>query len=824
MTTVVTIAQLQFASPMWLLAAGAVAIPILVHFFAQRRTTEIVLPSIVFLRQVTQTRSHQFRLTNILILALRCTIIIAIAIAFAQPIWSNDNPNSDSQASLQHNSEIILILDASSSMTRDAQNKTIFKTARDAILTKLNTLQDTNTPAAVIIATAHPTSLLPKLTTNIQPLIRLTKDTHVTHEHANMPAAVQLASTMRPTPDPQANREIHIYTDTQQTQFPNPYPESTADSLHNILNLNNTPQWGHVVSTLIKNANTRIIIHKIQSDKSNVDNITISIILAEPAQPQVGEDTQITVEVSNLTPHHIQQRVLLYHNDNTPLVHNVDIQPFAKTYCIFHVRFETQGIHELTATIADPGSYHIDDAASHIVKVQDKIHVGIIGAEFDSNNTIKKYIATALAPDDAANIDLTWIDPTNYHADNLQHSIILEQYLCSFDVLVLCNTTVPSNFLHNLMQAVSTHGNSLLWMISSPEDVAQIHTFHTLAPDNMKPNIQPVKWFDLAGSKQNNTRTRSVKIRDGQFEHTALQTFQGPLRRALQDITFQSYMPITFSDPAKPLLRLDTGDPLLVTTPLGAGQYAVFTANINPANSTFVKSPLFPIFMYDIVQYLDAYQSTTTQQQRIFVGDPVPLQIDLRLPDIASALISTSLQLSDFRFDPEPKGRIWIEQGTTNGNTMTLRLPPANTPGIIRAHLKSTPNTAAAVAVQLDSRESDFKPIPYHLLQSLLITGSYVSSSAITSPSDDWTALEIDYHTLDLNIPDTQLAKSDGNTTDNKSSLLSSWLPQQIDGSISLWPLAIILALIGVILEQFLLIIHRVQDRTNATQWRGGVG
>ena len=75
----------SFLSPLFLAAAVAAAVPILLHLF--RRRTEVVVdfPSVRLLERVPIERQHRRRLREIILLILRVTALILLALSFARP-------------------------------------------------------------------------------------------------------------------------------------------------------------------------------------------------------------------------------------------------------------------------------------------------------------------------------------------------------------------------------------------------------------------------------------------------------------------------------------------------------------------------------------------------------------------------------------------------------------------------------------------------------------------------------------------------------------------------------------------------------------------
>src|SRR6266851_7118153 len=79
-----------FLTP-WFLAAGlAVGLPVWLHLLRKHKTTPLPFSSLMFFEKRTQSSIKHRRLKYLLLFALRCLLILLLALAFARPyIHSN---------------------------------------------------------------------------------------------------------------------------------------------------------------------------------------------------------------------------------------------------------------------------------------------------------------------------------------------------------------------------------------------------------------------------------------------------------------------------------------------------------------------------------------------------------------------------------------------------------------------------------------------------------------------------------------------------------------------------------------------------------------
>jgi len=76
----------SFLAPMWLLLAGAAAVPLLLHLLKRRIDLKIDFPAVRYLLRAKQDNRQRLRVQNLILMALRIMAILLIAAAAARPI------------------------------------------------------------------------------------------------------------------------------------------------------------------------------------------------------------------------------------------------------------------------------------------------------------------------------------------------------------------------------------------------------------------------------------------------------------------------------------------------------------------------------------------------------------------------------------------------------------------------------------------------------------------------------------------------------------------------------------------------------------------
>jgi hypothetical protein len=118
---------LRFLSPLFLLGALAVAIPIVLHLFRRRNDPIVPFSALRFLHAVPIEQARRRRLQDLLLLALRAAALLLLAAGFARPYF--ETPVNPSEAGVT-----IVAVDVSASMGDATRFARALALAGDAVL------------------------------------------------------------------------------------------------------------------------------------------------------------------------------------------------------------------------------------------------------------------------------------------------------------------------------------------------------------------------------------------------------------------------------------------------------------------------------------------------------------------------------------------------------------------------------------------------------------------------------------------------------------------------------------------------------------------
>lgn len=79
--------MLHLLQPIWLLASGAIVVPVAIHLWNVRKGKVLRVGSVELLTEAAQQRARSLRLTEWFLLLLRCLLILLFSLLMAKPYW-----------------------------------------------------------------------------------------------------------------------------------------------------------------------------------------------------------------------------------------------------------------------------------------------------------------------------------------------------------------------------------------------------------------------------------------------------------------------------------------------------------------------------------------------------------------------------------------------------------------------------------------------------------------------------------------------------------------------------------------------------------------
>lgn len=117
---------MAFLSPLFLIGAAAAALPILLHLLKRQPEQRVKFSAVRLLRSAPVEHRGRRRLRELLLLALRVSALLLLALAFARPFFAAEGVGGSAGVT-------IVALDTSLSMSAPGQFERARELARDAV-------------------------------------------------------------------------------------------------------------------------------------------------------------------------------------------------------------------------------------------------------------------------------------------------------------------------------------------------------------------------------------------------------------------------------------------------------------------------------------------------------------------------------------------------------------------------------------------------------------------------------------------------------------------------------------------------------------------
>ncbi len=205
-------------------AAAAVSVPIIIHLLNRKRFRIVRWAAMRFLLAAQRQNVRRMRLEQLVLLAVRTTLILLLVLAmasvmpWAEEIWQRLFPASAAGAIAgSQRTHRIVVLDGSLSMaTRTGGEATCFDRARALAVDLLNT-SPSGDGFSVILMAAPPQRIVPEPSDDAGKVARELQALRLPHGNADVPATLNAIDDMlRRSPGKFDAREVYFLTDLQR--------------------------------------------------------------------------------------------------------------------------------------------------------------------------------------------------------------------------------------------------------------------------------------------------------------------------------------------------------------------------------------------------------------------------------------------------------------------------------------------------------------------------------------------------------------------------------------------------------------------------------
>jgi hypothetical protein len=261
----------SFLNPLLLFGGLAIAAPIIIHLFMNRRVKPVVWAAMRFLQVSVQKRQKRMNVEDLLLLLLRCLFLVFLALALARPVLGGHG-----SAGLTHGSETaVIVLDNSYSMGAEEGGVSRFDEARKAAGEIVDNL-GSGSSVAVFLFSDVVRAVIPEPTFDLNLARKVIGDATLSDRTTDVqPVLAEALEMLRQQRGGQRN--IYLITDGQASGW---------KSFDDIRKMTTDPA-----------ARTHVIL--VGGSGKPLRNLCVSDLRLESAIAAVGEPARFSVAVTN---------------------------------------------------------------------------------------------------------------------------------------------------------------------------------------------------------------------------------------------------------------------------------------------------------------------------------------------------------------------------------------------------------------------------------------------------------------------------------------------------------------------------------------------
>jgi hypothetical protein len=667
----------------------AVAIPIVIHLFHKSKFRVVPWGAMHLLEAVLRKNTRRLKLEQLLLLLLRCSIPVALALLMARPVLRGfERLIGDAKTST------IVVLDNSYSMEAGGLNRSNYLQAREAARQILE-LPPPGSEAAVVQMAGGVSVLLDEPTFDLERLRGELGKTRSGFGAASVPEALDVVRALLAKAH-QPNREVVVLSDFQEVSWGDaeaPLRMKAADALRSGA------------------FETRLTL--FHAGAAITDNVSVQKI--EFSRPVLGVGQQLRIR-AHLRNHGEASwpdlRVVLKVDGKERDGQRTTLPPGEAGQVLFTHTFDTSGSHVVEVAVeADPLT--ADNALMQAIAVWDQVPVLLVSG--DSNPEPLRgetdFVEIALRPFSASKADLADLLTTK----TIEAKELDAKALSETRVVLLANVPQLNDVQLKALEGFVRDGGGLLVFPGNRINSAWYNT--TLYADGR--GLLPLPVASLAGSL-NQAGTRAAIVSQ-HFEHGALEMFNDPRNGNLSDAQIWLWYRMREEAAARAaerglsvIARLDSGDPFLVEKKLGAGR--IVQAAV-PCDADWTNLPMRPFYLPLMQQLATHLASSVYPPRNVEVGRS--LVAFLPAADAGKRAVLTDPDGRALELPVAARGmRAVVEHGATQRPGLYV----LDTPGGQKIHF----------VVQTDRRESELRQLPPERLQAMAksMGASLVSSWA----------------------------------------------------------------------------------------------
>jgi len=677
-----TLAAISLLTPaLFALGALGLSLPVIAHLLNRRARKRVTFPTIRLLEASSASQSGLFKMRRLLLLLVRSLAVLAIALAFARPMWVAGESAADPDAGVS----VVIVFDNSASSAMRADGVRVIDALRSTASRVLDDLIPGRDRVNVVFAEARPRAMFPQMTANPQAVRTDLETVDPTLARGDLIAAVGSAGQMLQTQAGQ--RRIVVISDLQQTNWADVLDRATLGT------------------SLAPGVQLTVLPFALDVP----DNVALARPRLDPPRPIAGQPAQAIVTVHNYSMAARDVTVSLNVDGATVTSQRVQIAARAHQDVSFTIATPDRGQHAVAFSVDGRNdAWETDNRASAVFRAVSRVPVLVIGDDDpESVGSVSYFVTRALAPlgDERDELEVR-------HA----HTAAVDPVALTDVDLVF--VTAVGRLTTQAAQAIKRYvhdGGGVVWLSDDGpvvENMAMLDSV-SLSDDQATPfaPAAPQTWRDLS------QRDEPLRISAGAWGSRVLGDMDASGREALRRVAVRrAWSFATLRQDTTALLRFDDDSPAMLARPFGQGRFVIVAFSPDQRSSDIARHAVFVALMQSLARYARVQAG---QELNAVVGQPYTWSIPTASSDPSAPTSNAPLRVVGP--DDEPVDA----QLAVQPSGVSAYLSDPAQPGIYR--VKRDRETLAMTAVNLDARESDPRRVDIDRLSALAVPGSAVN-------------------------------------------------------------------------------------------------
>lgn len=684
-------------APLFLLAAAAAAIPVILHLINRQKAKDLPFSTLRFLKISVQKTRRRRRIQDLLLMLLRMAALILIALGLANLTLTNLGSLWGGGGA----AAVAIVLDNSASMGAIDQgkeeSKPRFDFALDAAQQIMRELKGKD--KVVLFLTGGPD--FPeegRMDDTHEVVYQMLAQADVSYERADLAVKVRQARKQL-VKSKLENKQIYVVTDLQEHCW------ETLEKLAGAAAENPEEQLGEE-----EREELEIPIILVDCNRAPKANQAIQRVTLEAAVPVTG--LPVTVNATLFNAAKADQRRLDLYVDGVKRatsdaieIPTEGIKDMSKP---FEFRFDRGGLHRCEVRLVGNDGSPMDDRRFFSMEVDAGIPVALVKAQQHEIPYLEDtfYLHQALAPVRSGGSAL--------QIESLTASQLANETLSKYKVIYLVNLPAPTAGLAERLATYVQNGGNLIWICGENVDPAAYNQMNTEAQGKLLPATLLDVHEPAPDSGRDSWRINFIdpKSRALNFPLPADSPFSSPLVFYQSVLIYKHVrMDVGEGSGAHVLARLEEGEPLLVERRVERGRVLMFGTSVHVGWTNFPLKPVFlPVFYRLTSELAEAEQTRHTA----IAGSPIVIQFEEQNRPAYVEVVPPSGEMSRFETVDE-QGRRLAEFRYPNTHEIgiyTLRMIGGPRPGQIAVSVNVDPDESNPTKISHEELEKRFSPTP----------------------------------------------------------------------------------------------------------------